>query len=1180
MFLLVKENIMTTLVALRTLNPKIKAAKTLTFTNGKRGVKSYGDAKRFIAKTYQPTDIKTLASILQAIEYDPQTFIVRGGLKEGVDISKPIRRLKNSRDGTPPTLEEVALPYGMIDVDYLQLQELGINTPLEKTNPQEIVDKLINEFIPELKDVTYYYQLSNTAGWRDNTTIKIHIFFWFSYPVYNNTIKKFVNFVNERAGKNDKGNQLLDPSLYNAAQPHYTAKPILGEGVTHDHLPNRSGLVQHKNAELNADIFQIEETEELDLNASNSQKNTTKRKNTKKKNTKNNQHKSQKPSKKTEKKPTTLTGWVELIKKTENGLHDVLKDVARWLAIENADTNMQQIIIQAFEESARIKNDPSRANDLKNEFDRAYSGAVLWVEQNNIQPSRSRFFENHLKKSLMLSIKQAIVFNSRYMNAKNIEIPPLDTPWLGVIDGDMGTGKTYFLKEQYIEKYGKAISIVAITPRVSLAQGTARKLKLKDYKKVQNTESNEILQLAVCINSASKMIKSGKQIDLLILDESDQTITQLFSDTIDKPEDREELFDRLVELIRNSKHVIISQHLLELETTLFLLKIAGREGDARIHINNYQPWKGLRIVDHTKETTVWKEIEEVVKQNTKIFCPCNSSSQSTKVANFLEKEQKINVLLYNRNTKDDPAQKAFIDDPTEESKKYDAIVCSSSLQSGISIENPDYKRTFAFYTNKEKVASPFDFLQMLFRNRKHHQVDVWIDKNKLFLPTTAEVIHQKYNATREALIRKIEIDGQAGYFYPTNDLTELHIKKQAFENKTRNNAYQTITSVLSEKMGCDLITYDQLDSEQGKASRAKGKALTDAEYHQSILNAPRISSVRATKLTNQLETTSSEHMEMERYKCEKELCINFDLLSSIEQLLYINFYKKGRGISELRAFEMLNISPSQAKDIALYYIKEYKDYNDKHNFYLEWYLRNEIAKSLGISFENGVISYDSSLEFCYDDLKKTDWFKYVKCNLDAVNNCKLGARIHPKSNENKVLGYWIKAMGIPLKSYKKTVCPEVDNIASREEEVASGQKESRIWFYQVDFTQKAFFANILKARHDDQRSAKTPLLKAISEQKKSEVSNDPLEESALIEQGNAVAFYDQAAFFLDTIVADGKVQTVEEVLNTFEIFTKQTPLARNNDFWTDVILAHPDQQGLGVDTYACYLKLKVKEYTC
>jgi hypothetical protein len=1043
------------------------AAKTLFIKNGEKHVEGFGKARNYFAKIYSLNGIEDLSNLLYQLENNQYAFAVRGKIKDHIDISKPIFRRKNiqNKKWDPKTisLEEAVFYWVMFDIDKINLQDLGFNQSLQELNPQVICDKIIEKYAPELANTTYHYQLSNTAGWTSETEVSIHISFWLSESLTNDECKNFVKFVEERAGF-----KVLDPMLYNAAQAHYTAKPILGFGVNSDPIANRSGLVKKAKNTLSLPDFG---TLELANNKAGKTVTTSKKRTSKKvKNKKSTNSNSKAKTTSNNKKLKTLKAWKEKILETDDGIHECVRNVTRWLAQKYGDNKRyHEQIIKAFQNSKRAKTDPSRfGHDFFRTFDELFEGALRWVQDIKIQNDYSNFFKDVIVPNLLLGKST----DTKKFHSKFIDLPTKDIneKWVCVVDSDLGTGKTEWIKT-HIDKY-KGKSIVYISPRIALAMAAAIRLGMDDYQVVKNLASGK-LNLSVCINSLLRKVSSDDKIDILILDEVDQTIKQLLSNTISS-KDRQRHFDNLKMVIKNAQHVLITQHLIT-TVTLDLLKMAGRADEAEIFENLYQPWQGLPIIDHLKTETVWAEIDECAASKVKFFCACNTVTEATALAKKLLKDHNIKLLLITSENRDGEDQKAFLKNPTSESKKYDAVIYSPTVESGISVENPEYKRTFGFYKSGEQVNLPSDFVQMLFRNREHEQIDVWIDKTKFQLPTEPEKIHnvvaQKLSLTAE----KITVDEKIAYIYKPDDLTDLAINKIATENTLRNNAYKAIMAFLNEKMGCKIIPYTQQESEKGNRLRKAGKRLQKEDKRKAILAASSIDYSAYMELKKENDVTPEEYWEIEKYRIEDELQIHFDNETDEDKKAWLDFWKDGRVLSRICAFETLRLTEQEAREIGGYFLRNHHTIDKEQNFYLLWWLRTQIAKSLKISIHDGVISEDNDYAFLFDDLKNTEWYTWAIKNSELVNTLGMGAKIGEKGLDNRTLGKWISAMGVLLKRGRDSGCP-VENIASLKKGKNQLDSENRKYKLTITSESNAMFCQVILSRHKAGKSEYAQLL--------------------------------------------------------------------------------------------------------
>lgn len=175
--------------------------------------------------------IHDLSKLLISLESKPNMLVIRGSIQDGVDPKQWHQRTK---------LEPVnyltphhGLRFAMIDIDKLPLPQGMLLTP---QTIEAAIEHVISRLPKELHDVTFHWQLSSSAGIHDQTVISVHLWFWFDRPVTDADLKKWGKDVNTAIGY-----KLIDWSLFNDVQAHYTAAPLF-EGLD-DPFPVRSGLV-------------------------------------------------------------------------------------------------------------------------------------------------------------------------------------------------------------------------------------------------------------------------------------------------------------------------------------------------------------------------------------------------------------------------------------------------------------------------------------------------------------------------------------------------------------------------------------------------------------------------------------------------------------------------------------------------------------------------------------------------------------------------------------------------------------------------------------------------------------------------------------------------------------------------------------------------------------------------
>ncbi len=1036
------------------------AAKTLYIKNGEKHVQDFGNATKYFAKSYSVNNIEELSSLLFKLENEQYTFVVRGKVVDGIDVTKPIYRRKDPKHKLTNTLslEEAVFYWVMFDIDKINLKELGFNQPLQQLNPQVICDKIIEQYVPELANTTYHYQLSNTAGWRSEKEVSIHIWFWLSESLNNDECKEFTEFVKERAGF-----QVLDSMLYNAAQPHYTAKPILGFGVNSDPIPNRSGLVKKAKDTLSLPDFG---TLELAENNASGTSTASKKRTSKKVKNKNVQKSSKKPKTTSSYKwPKSLKGWTDLIKRTDEGVHKVLLDVTLWKAMTSGIWSVdwqafEKKIKKAFIESKRGKKYPNRIELIwDGEYQRAVDGAI--AKANDKRNDHWKLYSKHL----VLSQSDTVHINERFITS--LQKPNSEKSTI-VIDSDLGTGKSQWFYNQYIEGDKLNLRIVAMLPRRILAEALANRYAIVNYKDAKKSDfKNDIRQIALCVNSALLLINSDEPIDVLFLDESDLTILQLLGDAVPS-EIREELIYHIIEIIRNAKHVVCAQSLIS-DLTLFFLEQAERTNIMKI-VNDVQPWKDLKVDYFRKKDKTIERLLEVNENGSPFLCPCNSSAQAlNNYLSFIKRFPKKNYLLITQDCSNEKEQSRFLDDPDKYAHLYDGLFFSPTLESGVSIDTDHFQETIGFCAAGEKVNTPDAFVQMLLRGRKVKRLSIWVDQQVKFLPETEEACAAEVVGRFDTVANIIEKDGKKGYFFESTPVTELAIKAQSIKNQAKNNTNQAVYDLLTKRMGCKVnLIDDEKKAEQGQEIVKEGSKLKKEHYKENVQTASKINSIEKKALEKKQkkqDLSQTEYWSIRRFRLEHELCVDLDKLDDKEKLDMFKSWNEGRLMSIIRGFEEAMLSKQQATAIAKCYLDERSSDDKKHGFYIRWLIRNGIAKSLGLSInDKGILEHDPEFRFSYKSLQNEWWYRFAIENKDAVNAAKLGCRISGNVLRDKELGMWIRAMGVQLTRYNKENGTDLNSEYIKEKKSGSVPSRKRESIFGIDISAMTFFLDVIQRR--------------------------------------------------------------------------------------------------------------------
>jgi len=287
----------------------------------------------------------------------------------------------------------------------------------------------------------------------------------------------------------------------------------------------------------------------------------------------------------------------------------------------------------------------------------------------------------HVKKSKIIRV------NERYLQT----IPDGDVAVLS----PTGTGKT-----TCVGKITKpAATANCLAHRKTLITAMAKGLGLKDYQDENLSHWQYIDQdkLAVCINSIIHMRQPDKAVptyDVLVLEELDQMIKHMVGGTMESKDEKLEgdelnmAISILIELIRKAKRVIVNSATLDPFSWDFLTKTCRR--DMTLLVNEYVPDRGTLHM-HDQYSSIHSHLMSTIAEHTPDMPPIYVFSDTKSKLRAIETEAQsqnpqLRILLISADTNDLRHVKAFMKNPSTEYLKYDLVLASPAVVSGVSID--------------------------------------------------------------------------------------------------------------------------------------------------------------------------------------------------------------------------------------------------------------------------------------------------------------------------------------------------------------------------------------------------------------------------------------------------------------------------------------------------------------
>ncbi len=462
----------------------------------------------------------------------------------------------------------------------------------------------------------------------------------------------------------------------------------------------------------------------------------------------------------------------------------------------------------------------------------------------------------------------------------------------------MGAGKTNLMAL----RIQKLSACAYISHRVGLINDACKRLGLISYQDGDRYAD----KIAVCINSLMQFASSvqGKP---LFIDEARQVYdTVLHSSTI---ENRKALLELFAQILRAAPFVHIAD--------------AGMSDDA---LNFYKRHCGNKLVHVIETTTVKSSVNHWqlssldacrhsllrdMNGGLKGMVGCTSETEAQKTRKFLInngiKAKRILLITGSNKGNHDVAQ--FLADVNGVGGKYDVIIYTSVLGSGVSVEIPAFEFTYLLCSN---VLTSNESMQMLARNRCAKDVYVGFG-NQL---STNRVTDEEL--LREGQLEKVKNFAEDnGIGLPSNikttivfhELDDMMHTTRAKMNQDLNDFANNFL-LLSEIEGRQFVKIEEKTDKIQKLSEAVKEELV-----HEIQSTPAIDEHGYNALKKLNATTSEQTATIKRY----EVCKMTGLVNSqtappaIEDIKnYLNGYS-----AILANFELLSASSQKLKEIDL-----------------------------------------------------------------------------------------------------------------------------------------------------------------------------------------------------------------------------------------------------------------------
>ncbi len=518
----------------------------------------------------------------------------------------------------------------------------------------------------------------------------------------------------------------------------------------------------------------------------------------------------------------------------------------------------------------------------------------------------------------------------KYLDSSKIAAPiENETVFLAV---HMGAGKTTLSCEWVVDSHGE--KILTINPRKVLTEKTAIdyraaakcagvEMRISHYEDLKAFNFDRVARMSydnliTTLHSAHYF--DHNDLDLLILDELAQTLS-CFEGNL---RSGDEIYRIFCEAIRTARRVVVNG-----------ADLTQREIDFVLNLRKGKPYrfylkpniKNSRVVLYANDKRLTAKIFEAIKNGQDIIIVSNSKGFIKNLARRIADQfPDCKILACHDDNANDPAQAAFLDNPNAEIDKYQVVIYSPVITSGVSFDELINRRDrviFGYFSNYVGIASVA--WQMLGRYRGDTEYHVYIKARKVSVDFFK-------NASYNRALRLFESEHKATKDFLNSDIAKIPTAHHGLINKMIKKGTLPVAPVENylstdeySRFVFDSVDYIakkqasyfddfvkqavaqgveiEVDNEVSTNDYEKeGRQLVKQDDLTGVLscNESPINKTQYEKLKNQSRVSQKETYKMRHFEVCESLC-----LESINETAY-QFFDNGNGRKVIENLECGN----------------------------------------------------------------------------------------------------------------------------------------------------------------------------------------------------------------------------------------------------------------------------------
>jgi nucleoside-triphosphatase THEP1 len=447
---------------------------------------------------------------------------------------------------------------------------------------------------------------------------------------------------------------------------------------------------------------------------------------------------------------------------------------------------------------------------------------------------------------------------------------------VALIRSPKGSGKTRLIEKLVQQARLRGESVLLIGHRRTLLRESASRLGLKCYLDDIERHFSSISSpkkalearrqwsqrrpdyYAVSIDSLAARLPAPRKYDIVIIDECEQVLSHVCSKTIEHPEP---ILKVLQHYVGTAKTLYMLDADLNTITSGFVrrsrrpLRENGAIDPILQVVNLYRDESRVCEVFES-DTDLNSDLLDAARRGKRLFVACNSKRTAEGMADMLTRSvSDIRTLLVTADEKDDPHVLAFLHDVTGEFLKYDVVLASPAIGTGIDITFPNDEQLIdvVYGIFDTRINAHYDVDQQLGRVRNPGAVKVWVSGDQEYFETDTAAIKSElvHTGKAEAAITGFNADGAIVYDEDEpllNLRADTYAAVRASLNKLRHHFIE-----LKQHNGWTVKVVPASTDDDEPAEKEVGKDIKENWRAQSLLSAAQIDRNRYRELMDQRE---------------------------------------------------------------------------------------------------------------------------------------------------------------------------------------------------------------------------------------------------------------------------------------------------------------------------------------